>query len=75
VGFTGLTAETMNITVFRGVKPCSLPDVYGCFGGIYCLHLQVKDWSNMFIRNVIKHLPGYMASHSRRQQSSLFTTV
>jgi hypothetical protein len=44
------------LTVFRNVMLCNLVDDYLCFRGLH--HLQLDD------------IPDYMASHSRRQQSS-----
>jgi hypothetical protein len=33
----------MNIILFWFTAPCSLVEIYGRFGGIYCLHHQNDD--------------------------------
>jgi hypothetical protein len=38
--FYVLTAMNMNTIIFQDVTPCNLVELYGCFGGTYCLHLQ-----------------------------------
>jgi hypothetical protein len=40
VKFEVITSMTMKNTVFWDMMPHSLVEVYQCFGGAYCLHLQ-----------------------------------
>jgi hypothetical protein len=58
------------MTVFWDIAPCSLVEVYGWFGGAYCLHHQVyhrpDDGGNKHLWNVGKLLPDYTVQHPRR---------
>jgi hypothetical protein len=40
VGFEVLTVVAVKRIIFWDVMPCIPVDVHGCFGGMYCLHLQ-----------------------------------
>jgi hypothetical protein len=40
--FEVLTATTVKTTVLWDVTPCRPVEVYWCFGGTYCLHLQLR---------------------------------
>ena len=44
---------------------CILVEIYGPFGGMYCLYLYFhpKDGSSLFLRNARKIPPDYTASH------------
>jgi hypothetical protein len=55
---------------------CSLVASFQCFGGTYCLHLQISG-GDSFIRNVGNHLHDYTASQPRRPhfKSSPLTSV
>jgi len=35
-----LTVMTVMISAFWEVVPCSLAEIYRCFGGTHCLHLE-----------------------------------
>jgi hypothetical protein len=62
-----LTAVTMNITVFWNVKPCSLAEVTSVSEECTVSIFRLENGDNMFLRKVGERLPGYMASHLRRQ--------
>jgi len=34
------SAVTINVTTFWHVTKCNLPEIYRCFGGTCCVHLQ-----------------------------------
>lgn len=86
VGLQVLTEMAMNNTVFWGVTPCSLIEVYRRFRGTYCLHLQgqgvISVWfidlpfyckvrGNMFFRNTGKHLQDSMTSQPLHWQPKI----
>jgi hypothetical protein len=58
------------MTVFWDVAPCSLIEIYRRYSGAYCLHHnRSDDEGSMYLWNVGKFLPDYMAQHPRRQPS------
>jgi hypothetical protein len=61
LGFEILTAVTVTSIVFWDVTPCSIVEVYWCFGGALCLHLQgrrVKQADNKFCLILALHTFG-----------------
>jgi hypothetical protein len=65
---SGRVRDFFKITVFWGVKPCSLADIYQSLGGIHSFHLQgffYPEGDSAFLRNVGKYIPEYTASHPR----------
>jgi hypothetical protein len=77
VRFQVLTAACMKITVFRGVAPCSLVEVYRRFRGSCCLHRQgslhhrADGAGGKNLWSVGKRLPDDTAQHPRRQLFAL----
>jgi hypothetical protein len=70
LGFEVLTAVVMKITMFLDVIPRSLKEICWHFEGTCCLHLQGqwdRDAGSMFLSNISKYLPDYIASNPRRQ--------
>jgi hypothetical protein len=76
-GIDVLTAVIVNCIIFWDLKPCSLVEVHGRFGGSYSCHLLLacffpglpfdpENGGSMFLRNVRKILPDYKALHHRR---------
>jgi hypothetical protein len=53
VRFDVLTVQTIKITDFSAVTPCSLVNTQKRLGGIYCLHLQDKPWNYQNTRHHI----------------------
>jgi hypothetical protein len=47
IRFEGLTTVTMKSTFFCDIMPCSLVDVYRCFGWTYCHHPQGRRISRV----------------------------
>jgi hypothetical protein len=42
MGFGYLSVKNNNIMAFKDEMSCILVDVYQRFGGIHCMHLQVR---------------------------------
>jgi hypothetical protein len=47
LGFEALTAVTIRSVSYRDVTPCSLIQVYRCFGGKYYVNLQGRRVSEV----------------------------
>jgi hypothetical protein len=60
VGFDVLTSVTVKIIVLWDVMACSVLEVYQCFGGTYCLHLQGQRLSQASNQ----HIPGDNTLHT-----------
>jgi hypothetical protein len=63
------------MTVYWGVAPCSLDEVYGSFGSAYCLHVQggmmmkagsTSETSLNFYRSTRQNIPEDIHLHTRR---------